>query len=75
MFVAVFNPNANSKKEINLPAYIVEYVNGYLGCGVNSHAHEYFRTEAEALARAEELRTKTIGVKTYKKENFYHTLP
>lgn len=60
---------------INLPAYVVEYVGGYLGCGVNETVIKYFRTAEEQTAFAEEKKGKVMGLKTYKLENFYHTLP
>ena len=43
--------------------FAVEYVCGYLGCGVNEYRREYCSDEAEAHKRAEELKSKGyIGV-------------
>jgi hypothetical protein len=43
--------------------FAVEYVCGYLGCGVNEYRREYCSDEAEAHKRAEELKAKGyIGV-------------
>lgn len=38
--------------------FAVEYVCGYLGCGVNEYRREYCSDEAEAQKRAEELKNK-----------------
>lgn len=46
--------------------FVVEYVSGYLGWGVNKIEREYYSNEEEAHKKAEELKAKNcIGVKVY----------
>lgn len=63
-------------EEINLPGFAVRYISGYLGNGINDSKIEWFRTEEERDRRAVELESKGYrGIKTWKMDNFYHTLP
>lgn len=63
-------------EQINLPGYAVKWVSGYGGSGVNNTNVKYFRTEEEQKEFADKLNSNnTIGIKTYKIDNFYHTLP
>lgn len=66
----------NLDEQINLPGYAVRYITGYAGNGVNNSETEWFRTEEERDRRVKELEDKNyIGIKTWKMDNFYHTLP
>lgn len=63
-------------QEINLPGFAVSYASGYAGWGVNHTAVKYFRTEKEQKEFAKKLKDQNVrDVKTYKLDNFYHTLP
>lgn len=47
--------------------FVVEYVSGYLGWGVNQYEREYCQNEEEANKRAEELKKKGyIGVGVFR---------
>lgn len=64
------------KEQVNLPGYAVRYTTGYSGNGVNNSKTEWFRTEEERDRRVKELKDKNyIEIKTWKMDNFYHTLP
>lgn len=64
------------EEQINLPGYAVKYTTGYSGNGVNSGKTEWFRTEEERDRRVRELKDKNYTeIKTWKMDNFYHTLP
>ena len=64
------------KEQVNLPGYAVKYTTGYSGNGVNSSKTEWFRTEEERDRRVKELKDKNyIEIKTWKMDNFYHTIP
>ena len=66
----------NLEEQINLPGYAVRYITGYAGNGVNNSETEWFRTEEERDRRVKELEDKNyIEIKTWKMDNFYHTLP
>ena len=66
----------NEDQNINLPAYGVEWITGYGGNGVNNIDRKYFRTEAERDEFVDDLKAdNVVGIKTFKFENFYHTLP
>lgn len=68
--------SAGGRKNINLPAYAVSYVTGYGGGGVNRTDVKYFRTKDEQKEFQKQLESKNVvGIRTYKVDNFYHTLP
>lgn len=64
------------KEQVSFPGYAVKYTSGYAGNGVNSSKTEWFRTKEERDRRVKELEDKNyIEIKTWKMDNFYHTLP
>lgn len=64
------------KEQVSFPGYAVKYTSGYSGNGVNSGKTEWFRTKEERDRRAKELKDKNYTeIKTWKMDNFYHTLP